>query len=484
MNSNFIMKLALTTAFVAVPSIGCTSVGVSSTMKASPAKASVKKAHRWARKAEKAVAKGKLEKALRYSELAVEANLQNRDYRALLARIYMAQGRFRSAERTYMDVMDLGQVDPRTVISLALTRIAQGKVDSAISLVDANRSIIPASDYGLTLALAGKSERAVEILSSAIRDNNATARTRQNLALAYALNGRWREARIMAVQDMPQDRVNERITEWAQYARPGAYETRVAGLLNVTPQSDYGQPVRLALVKTPVGLASADVEAADVEVEVPAVAVAATPQELPAVGPAPVSLAKGFDAPAEENVKVAMAPQPVTVIPVAIPAPVNLEPVNLVPAAPAPAPLIKAPVGPAKSAVAAKKTLKSKAPKAPVKLALAKVEPQRSATRASISGTHLVQVGAFSSTASAKRAWHKLTNRHSVLTGFSTASSTVKVNGKTLIRLAAAGFGNKQSAVAVCNSIKANGGSCIVRNVGGSKPVRMASAGGQRIAAR
>jgi len=484
MNSNFIMKLALTTAFVAVPSIGCTTLGVSSTMKVSPDKASVKKAHRWARKAEKAVAKGKLEKALKYSEAAVEANLQNRDYRALLARIYMAQGRFRSAERTYMDVMDLGQVDPRTVISLALTRIAQGKVDSAVSLVEANRSIIPASDYGLTLALAGKSGRAVEILSEAIRDNNATARTRQNLALAYALNGRWREARIMAVQDMPQDRVNERITEWAQYARPGAYETRVAGLLKVTPQSDYGQPVRLALVKTPVGLASADVKEADVE-EV-AVAVAAVPQELPAVGPAPVSLAKGFDAPAEENVKVAMAPQPVTIIPVAIPAPVNLAPVNLVPAAPAsaPAPLIKAPVGPAKSAVAAKKVPKAAVALAPVKLALANVAPKRSATRSSVSGTHVVQVGAFSSTASAKRAWQKLTNRHSVLTGFSTASSTVKVNGKTLIRLAAAGFGNKQSAVAVCNSIKANGGSCIVRNVGGRKSVRLASAVGQKIAAR
>ena len=82
-----------------------------------------------------------------------------------------------------MDVMELGQIDPRTVVSLALARIAQGNVDSAISLVEANRSIVPASDYGLTLALAGQSGRAVEVLSDAIRADNASARTRQNLAL-------------------------------------------------------------------------------------------------------------------------------------------------------------------------------------------------------------------------------------------------------------------------------------------------------------
>ncbi|NJM50371.1 MAG: hypothetical protein HC843_05310 [Sphingomonadales bacterium] len=154
MNSNFMMKLALTTAFVAVPNIGCTTLGISSTMKASPVDASAKKAHKWARKAEKSMAKGQLEKALMYAELAVEADMMNRDYRALLARVYMAQGRFRSAERTYMDLVDLGQVDPRTVISIALSRIAQGKVESAVAIVEANRSIIPASDYGLTLALA------------------------------------------------------------------------------------------------------------------------------------------------------------------------------------------------------------------------------------------------------------------------------------------------------------------------------------------
>jgi D-alanyl-D-alanine carboxypeptidase len=150
MNSNFVVKLALSTAFVAVPSVVATTAGFGSTEKVSAKKAGTAKAFGWAKKAEKALAKGKAERALTFAELAVEADMQNRDYRALLARIYMSQGRFVAAERTLMDVMELGQVDPRTVISLSLARIAQGNVDSAISLVESNRSILPVSDYALT----------------------------------------------------------------------------------------------------------------------------------------------------------------------------------------------------------------------------------------------------------------------------------------------------------------------------------------------
>ena len=131
MNSKFVVKLALSTAFVAVPAMTASTAGFGSSDKVSAKKAGPEKAYGWAKKAEKALAKGKTDRALTFAELAVEADMQNRDYRGLLARIYMSQGRFVSAERTLMDVMDLGQVDPRTVISLALTRIAQGNVDSA-----------------------------------------------------------------------------------------------------------------------------------------------------------------------------------------------------------------------------------------------------------------------------------------------------------------------------------------------------------------
>lgn len=446
MNSNFVIKLALSTAFVAVPAMTASTAGFGSTDKVSAKKAGPEKAFVWAKKAEQALAKGKADRALTFAELAVEADMQNRDYRGLLARVYMAQGRFVSAERTLMDVMDLGQVDPRTVISLALTRIAQGNVDSAISLVEANRSIVPVSDYGLTLALAGRSADAVSILSDAVRTDNASARTRQNLALAYALEGRWRDARVMASQDMAQTQVNDRIAEWAQYARPNAYQLRVAGLLKVQPDpTDSGQPVRLALNSAAQpAMAEADLAAAPVEV-----AVLQPAAELAAVGPAPVSGSAGFAA-VEEYVKMS-------------------EPAVAVAAAEAP--LIKAQEGPAKSTVAA----------APVKLAMVDVP---ASTVKSASGSHVVQLGAFSNAANAQAAWNKYSKRYGVLNGFESASSTVTVNGKTLIRLAAMGFGNASAAKAACQQIKSQGGVCLVRNLGGDAPVRMASAQGRRIAAR
>ena len=445
MNSNFVVKLALSTAFVAVPTLGCTSLGVSSTAKVSAAKAGPEKAYGWAKKAETMFAKGKTDRALTFAELAVEADMQNRDYRALLERIYMSQGRFASAERTLTDVMELGQVDPRTVVSLALVRIAQGDVNSAVSLVEANRAIVPASDYGLTLALAGDSKRAVDVLTEAIRNDNASARTRQNLALAYALDGRWREARMMAVQDMSQDQVNERIAEWAQYARPNAYQMRVAGLLNVTPREDSGQPVRLALNSVPAALASVAPAA------LPAAMVSAPAAvELAAIGPAPVADSVGFAA-VETSIRMS----------------------EVAPSVVAEAPLIKAQEGPSKA--------NSPVAVAPVKLAIADVP---AIAPKSAAGTHLVQLGAFSSAVAAEKAWNLYSKRFGVLNGFASASSKVTVNGKTLIRIAASGFGNRATANSACQQIKSMGGVCLVRNNGGGNPVRMAAAQGRRIAAR
>ncbi len=448
--NKMIVKLALSTAVVGFTAVGGVQVVASSAATQSSQSASVKKAHGWALKAEKLLAKGKADQALQFAEAAVEADMTNVDYRSLLARTYLAQGRFVAAERTFEDVMELGQADPRTVIGVVLSRIAQGKVDSAISLVDANRAILPASDYGLALALAGDNKRAVDVLVEAIRADNATARTRQNLAMAYALDGRWRDARIMAMQDLAQNNADMRLAEWVQLARPGSYQTRVASLLKVSPREDAGQPVRLALGNATAVPAMAEVVAS----EPVAIASAEVPvtSELPAVGPAPVAL--GFE---ESDVRVAAA-----------------APIASAPAVEAP--LIKAPEGPAKSA--------SAAPAAkPVKLALA----ETAAPVSKPAGKFLVQLGAFSSASNAQKAWNHYSRKHKVLNGFTSASSTVNVKGKTLTRLAASGFGNYQSAAAACSAIKASGGDCIVKSVDGSSPVRMAKKPARkpvRIAAR
>lgn len=440
MNSNFVVKLALSTAFVAVPAMTATAAGAGSTSKEFAKKATPEKAFQWAKKAEQAIAKGKNDRALQLAELSVEAEPQNRDYRALLARIYMAKGRFVSAERTLMDVMELGQLDPRTVISLALCRIAQGNTESAISLIDANRSILPVSDYGLTLALAGRSGEAIGILTDAVRTDSASSRTRQNLALAYALDGRWRDARVMASQDMAQDDVNQRIAEWAQFVQPGAHTLRVAGLLKVRPDmSDTGQPVRLALN----GAAPAALAMMDMAPAAPAFySLSSDSQavELAAVEPKLVPESAGFAAVETDVTAAQMAP-----------AEPKID-----------APLIRASV-------------------VPVKLAMADVPASKPVP---VGGSYLVQVGAFSSTASAQAAWNKYSAKFGALRGFKSASSKVTVNGRKLTRLAAVGFENAGRAGAVCKQIKSQGGACFVVPNKGSQSIRMAQTSGSKVAAR
>src|SRR3546814_2059329 len=133
------------------------------------------------------------------------------------------------------------------------------------------REVVPASDAGLALALSGDSEAAIYILTGAARQKGADARTRQNLALVLALSGRWAQARIVASQDLPLDKLEGRMAEWSKLAEQPNQQIRVASLIGTEAQTDTGMPIRLALanfpadsqmaaVAAPVRTASADPE--------------------------------------------------------------------------------------------------------------------------------------------------------------------------------------------------------------------------------
>ena len=65
------------------------------------------------------------------------------------------------------------------------------------------QGVLDPADAGLALALAGDPQSAVAVLEPAARAVGADARTRQNLALAYAFAGDWDQARTVAAQDVP-----------------------------------------------------------------------------------------------------------------------------------------------------------------------------------------------------------------------------------------------------------------------------------------
>lgn len=362
---------------------------------------------------EKALADGNGARAVIAAEAVVQAAPQDATARQMLGRAYVASGRFSSAETALGDAMTLGDRDARTIISLALVKVALGKSDAARELLLANADVVPAGDYGLAMAMAGNPVEGARILSEAIHDPSATARTRQNLAYAYALAGRWKDARLLAGIDLDPLVANQRISQWAQTAAPAMATQRVAALMGVTiDAADAGQPTALALQSQaePVAVAESTASA----------------QPDPAVEAAPETAA----APVETEYASAVQ-----------------EPV---------APTFSATVAPLRAASIRKP--------APVRAAAAPL-----ALKASLrldgrgSSNWVVQLGAYDNAEIAKEKYYAMARRHGVLGNLPVVTSEISVNGATYSRLAVSGFKGRAEAVALCRELRARRGQCFVR---------------------
>ena len=258
-----------------------------------------------ASKAEAALSKGKVDKAVASAEEAVQAEPRNAAYRAMLGTAYLEAGRFASAATSFDDAMALGDTSTRTALSLALALTGQGKYNEAVAVVQDWDDAIAPADLGLAYALAGQPQRGVQVMSNAFRGGETPPKMRQNLAYAYALSGQWKEARLMAAQDVPAGQLGDRIQEWALMTQPEAWQQRVAALIGApSGVADGGQPVALALSNTPsveelATEASAFAAPQSVAVYQPAQQPVA--HELPAVGDAPATAVQSHPSPRAER---------------------------------------------------------------------------------------------------------------------------------------------------------------------------------------
>lgn len=404
------IKAAISSLMVATTMVGCTGAA----FRPNAAIPQDKDAGRLATGIERALANRDGKEAVRAAEAAVLVAPRDATYRQLLGRAYVADGRFASAETALSDAMTLGNRDPRTIVSLALVQAALGKAEAARQLLVDNSDMVPAGDYGLAMAMAGDAEEGVRILSEAIHDPSATARTRQNLAYAYALVGRWKDARLLAGMDLDPLAANERITQWAQTAARGLETQRVGALMGVSIDAqDAGQPVALALA--------------------PEVAPVQMAEAAPVAEPtAPVEVA--------EAESVVQAPTPAMATAMAdIPAPPLLA---------RPAPYKAAPLRDAHAHVAAP----------------ARVQPAAFRMAApSTASNWVVQLGAYDSADIAKEKWSGMTRRYAGLSSLRVLTSQITLDGTTYHRLAVTGFAGRTDAVSLCGSIRARGGQCFVR---------------------
>lgn len=421
---------------IAAAMVASTGASVTADAKPSP--------DRTAAQAQDALAKGKADKAISLAEELVAAAPREAAYRTLLGNGYLRAGRFESAIQAFNDAMKLGDNSTRTALSLALAQVGAGHDQEAVAILDDWRDALPAADLGLALALAGQTGRGVAILSDTLRSGDNTAKVRQNLAYAFALDGRWREARLMAAQDLPANLIDQRLGEWASRARPEDGRIRVAAMLQVPVRTDAGQPAALALVDTPAAQQLAAESAAVATPKAAAPAPLAANGELPPAGAAPVRPAvdlaqyQPVDAPA---VAPAAASAPVRTTFVAQPV-VQSVPASAHAAAARPRVAVAAPAPRAKAAHAVPNHVQRAA--APV---------------ASGNGTHLVQLGSFLSEQGARRAWGIYTAKNPELKKARMTITQANVRGKNYWRVAAAGF-DAHGANGMCSAVKSRGGAC------------------------
>jgi Flp pilus assembly protein TadD len=397
-----------------------------------------------AAEAQKALAKGDAEKAIVLAEGIVAANPREASYRALLGQAYLRAGRFASAVTTFDDAMKLGDNSTKTALSLSLAYVGAGRNAEAVGTLNDWRDAIPASDLGLAYALAGETGRGTAILTDALRSGDKSPKLRQNLAYAFALDGRWREARLMAAQDVPADQLDARLSTWAAQAKPEDSKIRVAGLLKVPMRADPGQPTALAL--------NANGDQVQLAAEVGAARNPVPAGELPATGESAAALAqyRPVDAPAAA---------PAEATPEAFSAQfASSEVVQPLPAvSPEAAPAAKQrPVRVAAAVVPARPKAVAHRPG---------LRPRQASVRVAGKGSsHAVQLGSFGSEQGARRAWGYYAKKNPELRNFKMAISQATVKGRRYWRVAAAGLDGR-GAGSLCSAVKGRGGVCFAYSV-------------------
>lgn len=424
------IAFALTTALAGATLAGCTA-------KVAP------EAGYSAAKASAAIESGHADKAVQHAEAAVLAAPRDASGRALLGLAYLESGRFLSAATTLGEAIELGDISQRTLISYALAETASGRGDVALSFLDQWEGVLDPADFGLAVALAGRPSHGVHVLGNALRSGQNSVKVRQNLAYAFALQGDWRSARLMASQDVPANKVGDRLGEWAGLVAPEMYQRRIAQLLGVPVAQDPGQPAQLALANHP----SLDMLASEAATQLAAArkldsaAPAFTPAgELPPVGDAGSDYADAGDA-ALADAGLAPAPAKADAKPALGVQFVSREVTQ-------------------KVASHTPRTA-SAAPRADTQAPKTTPTPRQAAKGfVREDGDYRVQLGSYFSMSDASAAWKVFQKRHPELANADPVISKARVKGKIYYRVAAGGYA-KSSAQALCSAVKSKGGGCI-----------------------
>lgn len=452
MKSRTIATLGLSALIIGGATVGTaltqTSIAIAGALDAK----ALKQAAAHAAKAQRALDKGKIVQAIAFAESAVHFSPQDASYRALLGSAYLRAGRFASARDAFSDSVALSPADAPIALNLALAQTATGDWASARKTLEDHAALIPVADRGLALALAGDPATAVELLTEAARGPTTDAKTRQNLALALALAGRWPEARSVAALDVTPGEIDQRMLEWASFAHPKAASDQVASLIGVRAVEDQGQPVALAL-NAQVSPQPQVADAID----------AYMPGQPGEAVPAPVAVAS-------TDVTPTVTESVASTAPAASPRPsIVFGARNLVIQA------LPANYSPAASVAVRRMAAVPAAMRMPT-TDRAEPMPHMASTMATpVKGSFFVQLGAYANAAIARDGWMKATRRYPTLAGYQPSGVGVRTAAGQFYRLSVGGFA-RGDATSMCLAYRAQGGTCFVRAGAGDQVARWVQA--------
>ena len=203
------------------------------------------------RLADRAAEQGDHETAATLYRNAFSSNPDSVDALVGLGRSYRHLGQSRRGEQALREALSRREDDPVILLELGRTQLADGRSEEGLATLQRAQALAPRdlriitahgialdqlgrhadaqreyqtglridptdfallSNLALSRGLAGAPETGIEILRELVRSNEATARTRGNLALLYGLAEREREARATLAGDLDDAAIDENIS--------------------------------------------------------------------------------------------------------------------------------------------------------------------------------------------------------------------------------------------------------------------------------
>lgn len=157
-----------------------------------------------------------------------------------LGKVKLALGSFDEALNAFDHANMAEPNNAKTMSGRAIALAALGRTSESIAAFDTKSDNLTLSNKALVFASTGQPDAAVAILEPLIRSGKSTARERQNLAMAYLLNGQEKQAKDLARLDLDAVTINETFTFYRSLASLKEQE-RMQALVTGTVKPEWTQ---------------------------------------------------------------------------------------------------------------------------------------------------------------------------------------------------------------------------------------------------